>query len=433
MNTTSTAKAATRVSSRMLRNATHALVTSAVLASGAATDAARAAWIDTWAASVQPIWAPDALPLATQIPDALTNGTVRQIARVSVGGSRIRVVLSNEYGATPLQIGGVSVARIAGETTKTDMPANRPMTFGGAQETTVPPGARVVSDPLDMPVEAMARLAVSLYLPKRTPLTTFHWDGRQRAQVVMGNHLRSAQLDNPSLLEARLFLSDVLVDAPEGARTVVALGDSITDGRGATIDADRRWTDDLAKRLVSDDMAVVNAGISGARLLRDGMGVNALARLDRDVLARRHVNTLVVLLGTNDIAWPGSSFAPHDPPATVQALAEGYRQLIVRAHMQGIRVVGGTLTPFEGALEGTAIHGYYNADKEKVRQGVNAWIRTSGAFDAVADFDAALRDPQHPSRLLTRFDCGDHLHPNDAGNAAMARVLTREVLLGSRS
>lgn len=421
---------ATTASSHLLRNAAHVFVTSAVLAGATAADSARAAWVDTWAASVQPIWAADALPLSTQIPDSLTNSTVRQIVRASVGGRRVRIVLSNEYGSMPLTVGGATVARVVDSTSLIDASSIRSATFGGETVATLAPGARIVSDAIDMPVDALARMAVSVYLPEKTPLTTFHWDGRQRAEVASGNFLRNARIARSALLDARLFLSEVLVDAPEGARTVVAIGDSITDGRGVTIDADRRWTDDLAKRLAVDDVAVINAGISGARLLHDGMGVNALARLDRDVLARTRVDTIVVLLGANDIGWPGSSFAPHEAPMTVRALAEGYRQLIERAHMQGIRVVGGTLAPFEGALEGTPIEGYYNVDKEAVRQQVNAWIRTSGAFDAVADFDAALRDPQHPARLLSRFDCGDHLHPNDAGNAAMARVLTSTMLFG---
>lgn len=420
------------VSSRFLRHAAHALATTAVLAGAAASDTARAAWIDTWAASVQPIWAEDALPLTTQIPGSVKNTTVRQVVRVSVGGRRIRIVLSNEYGSTPLAVGGVSVSRLAGGTFPIDASNWRSVTFAGKTAATIAPGARIISDAIDMPVNALAHLAVSLYLPEPTPLTTFHWDGRQRAQVASGDRLHSTGIADASLLEARLFLSDVLVDAPQGARTVVALGDSITDGRGATIDADRRWTDDLAQRLAVDDVAVVNAGISGARLLRDGMGVNALARLDRDVLARAHVETLVVLLGTNDIGWPGSSFAPHEAPVAFQAMIDGYRQLIERAHLRGIRVVGGTIPPFEGALEGTQVQGYYDVDKERVRRKINAWIRTSGAFDAVADFDAALRDPQHPARMLPRFDCGDRLHPNDAGNAAMARVLTPAVLFGNR-
>jgi lysophospholipase L1-like esterase len=419
-----------KASSRLLRNAAQVLVTSAVFAGTASAEPMTSHWVDTWTASVQPIWAADALPLAKDIPDSLADSTVRQIVRASIGGDRLRIVLSNEYGTTPLMIGGVQVAKLVDETSDVDRSTNRIVTFGGRETTTIPARARMVSDPVAVQLAPLARLSVSLYLPERTLLTTFHWDGRQRAAVAAGNRLASGRFADPSMLDARLFLSDVLVDARRDTRTVVALGDSITDGRGATIDADRRWTDYLARRLADDHTAVLNAGISGARMLSDGMGVNALARLDRDVLSRPGVQAVVVLLGTNDIGWPGSSFAPHDAPMTAQAIIDGYRQLIERAHMRGIRVVGGTIAPFEGALEGTPIHGYYTADKDDVRRQVNAWIRESGAFDAVADFDAVLRDPAHPARMLPHFDCGDHLHPNDAGDAAMAAAVTPGMLFG---
>jgi lysophospholipase L1-like esterase len=370
------------------------------------------------------------LPLPKGIPDTLTQSTIRQIVRLSVGGQRIRIAISNEYGSKPLNIGGAHIAKLSEMPRHIDTSTDRSVTFDGQPTATIAPGKRIVSDPIDMPVAALARLAVSLYLPERTPLTTFHWDGRQQAEVVGGDRLGDAQLAAPSLLDARLLLSEILVDTQQRTRTIVALGDSITDGRGTTIDAGRRWTDDLAQRLAPDDVAVINAGISGARLLRDGMGVKAMARLKRDVLDRPDLKTVIVLLGTNDIGWPGSSFAPNEKPMTARALIDGYRQLIERVHARGIRVVGGTIAPFEGALEGTDVKGYYTPGKDKVRQEVNAWIRTSGAFDAVADFDSILRDPVHPIRLLQAFDVGDHLHPNDAGNTAMAQALTPAILFG---
>ena len=425
-----TRQASKPTSSHVLRDVTNALVASAILAGGATATSAHAAWIDTWTASVQPIWAANALPLATDIPDSLTDSTVRQFARVSIGGPRVRIALSNEYGTTPLEIGGVHVAKVAGEKTATDSATDRIALFDGRPTATIEPGARIVSDPLNLPVSALERLAVTLYLPKRTPLTTFHWDGRAHAEVVSGDHLADTRMADPVLLDARLFLSTILVDAPADTRAVVALGDSITDGRGTTIDTDRRWTDDLAQRLSGRGVAVLNAGISGGRLLSEGMGVSARTRFERDVLARPNVKAVVILLGTNDIGWPGSSFAPHDAPMTTAAIVDGFQDLIARAHARGLRVVGGTIAPFEGALEGTDVHGYYTSEKEAVREEVNAWIRRSGAFDAVADFDAALRDPRHPQRLLPAFDVGDYLHPNDAGNAAMARVLTSAILFG---
>ena len=433
MQTKNASKTASKTTSgQSLRGAARALVTSVVVAGAAgAAGPAHAAWIDTWSASPQPVWADGALPLTTQIPATLCDSTVRQVVRVSLGGARIRVALSNEYGKTPLEIDGLHVARLAGTSSDIDPSTDRAVTFGGGVTTVVPPGARILSDAIDLPVAALERFAVSLYVRRCTSLTTFHWDGRQHAELVPGNHLESARIAAPSQLDARLFLTEVLVDAPAATRTVVAFGDSITDGRGATIDTDRRWTDYLAKRLAGNDIAVLNAGISGARLLRDGMGVNGLARFDRDVLARPNVKAVVMLLGVNDIGWAGSSFAPHDAPTTARAVIDGYRQLIERAHVRGVRVIGGTIVPFEGALDGSPIQGYYSADKDKVRREVNAWIRASGQFDAVADFDAALRDPQHPARLLAAFDSGDHLHPNDAGDEMMASVLTAAMLFGT--
>ncbi|WP_116136830.1 SGNH/GDSL hydrolase family protein [Trinickia diaoshuihuensis] len=416
--------------SHVLSQTARKLVSGALLTGAAAVQPAHAAWVDTWAASVQPIWAADALPLPTGIPDTLEQSTVRQLVRVSIGGRRIRLALSNEYGATPVVVGGAHVAALSNELATIDTSTDRTVTFGGRPATTIAPGKRVVSDPIDMPVPALAPLAVSVYLPQRTPLTTFHWDGRQQAQVVSGNHLSDPKLAGPAPLDARLLLSEVLVDAPNKTDTIVALGDSITDGRGTTMDADRRWTDDLTRSLANNHVPVINAGISGGRLLSDGMGVSGLARLNRDVLARPNIKTVIVLLGTNDIGWPGSSFAPNEAPMKAPMLIAGYRRLIERAHARGVRVVGGTIAPFEGALEGTDVHGYYTPDKDKVRQEVNAWIRQSGVFDAVADFDSVLRDPTHPTRLLPAFDVGDHLHPNDAGNAAMAKALSPAIVFG---
>jgi lysophospholipase L1-like esterase len=209
---------------------------------------------------------------------------------------------------------------------------------------------------------------------------------------------------------------------------VVVLGDSTTDGNGATIDANTRWPDFLAARLAPKNVAVLNAGISGARLLGDRMGVNALARFDRDVLSQPRVKSVVVLLGINDISWPGTAFDPQGIRPSADALIAGYRQLIARAHSRGVRVVGATLTPFEGALAGTPLDNYYHADKDRLRQQINAWIRGSGEFDTVIDFDALARDPAHPARLKPEFDSGDHLHPGDRGNQAMADAVDLDVL-----
>jgi lysophospholipase L1-like esterase len=211
---------------------------------------------------------------------------------------------------------------------------------------------------------------------------------------------------------------------------VVAFGDSLTDGNGSTPGANRRWPDFLARRLAPQGVGVANAGISGARVWGDKMGVNAMARFDADVLSQPGVRTVVMMLGINDIGWPDSGFAPDDAPMTAARLTEGYRQLAEAARLRGVRIVGGTIAPYEGSLHGTPLSGHYNPAKDAVRREVNRWIRESGVFDAVVDFDAVLRDPAHPARLLPAYDSGDNLHPNDAGYQAMAQALDMATLFG---
>jgi lysophospholipase L1-like esterase len=252
---------------------------------------------------------------------------------------------------------------------------------------------------------------VTTQLPAPTNVTSFHWGAQQTMHIDGAN------------VGGRLFLSAVLVESAQPARTVVALGDSITDGNGSTPDADRRWPDVLAERLAPHGIAVANAGISGGRLARDGMGVSALARLEQDVLSQPGVSDVIVLLGINDIGWPGSPFAPDERPATLDELTAAYRQLVAASHVRGVRVTAGTLPPFEGALAGTPYAGHYSPAKDRLRRQLNDWIRTAGVFDAVVDFDAVLRDPARPGRLRAGFDSGDHLHPGDAGYRAMAEAV----------
>ncbi|MBB5359494.1 lysophospholipase L1-like esterase [Rhodanobacter sp. ANJX3] len=386
-------------------------------------------WITTWTASPQPLWAGD-FPLPTHVPFNVWNQTLRQTARISVGGRSVRIQLSNAYGTAPLVVGSAHLA-LAGDGADIVNGTDRPITFSGRRSVTIPPGAPALSDPIDLPVTALQRVSVSLYFPHPTAPSTFHWDGRQTAYVVTGDQTAEASIAPESTLTSRLFLSAILVNAPSTTRTVVALGDSITDGAGATMDRDTRWPDFLAARLADKHVAVLNAGISGARLLQDKMGDNALARLDRDVLSQPGIASVIVLIGINDISWNHMAFAPDDGAADAEQLIAGYRQIIARAHARNVRIVGATLTPFEGALKDTPLMGYYSADKERMRQSVNDWIRHSGEFDAVVDFDALLRDPAHPTRLLHAYDSGDHLHPGDAGNKAMAETVDLEALLRS--
>ena len=381
-------------------------------------------WITSWYAAPQPGWGSGfALPM--NVPAALDRQSVRERLRVSVGGQRIRVVLSNRYGQAPLRIGGVRVGLAEG-----GRPA-LPLTFSGQAAVSIPPGAAVTSDALALAVPPLARLEVTSYLPAPTPVTSFHWGAQQTIAIEAGDTRAAPAAVQAWRIGARLFTAAVLVETAGPGRTVVTLGDSITDGNGSTPDADRRWPDALAARLAPYGIGVANAGISGARLLRDGMGRSALARFEQDVLAQPGVTDVIVLLGINDIGWPGSPFAPAEAPVTLEELAAGYRQLAASAHVRGVRVTAATLPPFEGALEGTPYAGHYSPAKERLRVRLNDWIRGAGIFDAVVDFDALLRDPAHPRRLRADYDSGDHLHPGDAGYRAMAVAIDIAPLVGA--
>jgi len=394
---------------------------------------AESAWRTTWYAAPQPAWGAD-FALPTGVPAMLDGQTVREFVRTSAGGTHLRVSFSNRYGSQPLAIGE---ARIAPAPRSTPADASHAaqghlLTFAGRRAVLIAPGQTVTSDALEYALAPLQRLSVSTWLPQPAPLTTFHWGAQQTGYIVSGNAAAAARFDGAMPLQGRAFLSAIQVagDAGAGAAggTIVAFGDSLTDGNGSTPDANRRWPDYLAERLAPRGIGVANAGISGAKLLSDRMGVKALDRFEHDVLSQPAVKTVVVLMGINDIGWPGSAFAPEDAPANAGQLIAVYRALVARAHGRGIRVIGGTLPPYEGSLHGTPFAGHYTPAKDAVRRQVNEWIRNGGAFDAVADFDAALRDPQRPSRMLPRYDSGDHLHPGDAGFAAMADVVS--ALLG---
>jgi lysophospholipase L1-like esterase len=379
-------------------------------------------WIPTWAASVQPVWEPDFFA-PVGVPRSLRNQTIRQIARVSLPGNRVRVMLSNEYGKQPLVIGAAHVA-LAGNGVAIQPGSDRALTFSGHPGITVPPGAPIVSDPVDLPVQALGSVAVSLFLPEVTPTTTWHNDARQTAYIsAEGDQTGAPDFQPAQTITSRLFLSEILVDAQPDSRAIVTFGDSITDGDGSTVDANHRWPDILAERLqkAGAKVAVVNEGISGARILRDRMGDNALARFDRDVLSQPHADTVVLMMGINDVGWPETLLVPKGEPApSADDVIAGYEQLIARAHAHHMLIIGATLTPFEDTFHGTPLYGYYSEAKEAKRAAINQWIRTSGAFDGVIDFDALARDPNDPKHIKAEYDKGDHLHPNDAGYKAMA-------------
>lgn len=392
----------------------------AILGASATAQAAGAEsrhWVTSWYAAPQPVWGGTFI-LPTGIPARLENQTVRQTLRLSTGGRRLRLVFSNRYGDEAVQIGAVRLSVDDGT------PRGKPqvLSFAGQSGARLLPGAQLTSDPIEGPIPALARLTVSTYFPQSTPIKNFHWGQQQTLELAVGDRTGSAGFKADSRVGGRFFLSAAMVEVPRGTRSVATLGDSITDGNGSTPNQDRRWPDYLARRLVGQGVAVANAGISGARLLRNGMGLNALARIEQDVLAQPGVTDLVVLLGINDIGWPGSPFAPGEPPVTLDELTSGFSQLAASARARGLRIIAGTLPPFEGALEGTPFAGHYSDEKETLRQALNQWIRRAPDFDAVVDFDAVLRDPEHPRRLRPLYDSGDHLHPGDRGYEAMAEA-----------
>ena len=401
---------------------------------GAAQAETTKPWITTWAATPAPRWA-DELPAPFKVPEILEDQTVRQVARISVGGNQVRVVLSNEFGSKPLVIGAGSVA-IAGKDGAIDTGTMKPLTWGGKTSVVIPAGAPIYSDPTDLPVKALDSLSVSIYLPKKTAVSSVHWDGVQTGYISSsGDQTQAASFKADSTTKSRLFLSGIMTSAAPSSSAVVFLADSITDGFCSTVDANNRWPDHVAERLQAEghpDVAVVNEAYSGDRVLRDGMGTNALSRFDMSVLSHPRVSTVVMMMGINDIGWPGEgSFTPTDREPTAQDLEEGYTQIIDRAHQHGLRFVAVTLTPFIDTFKGTPNSNYYTPEKEKIRTEVNQWMRANKSADGLIDFDKVLDDPANPGHLQAAYDCGDHLHPNDAGYQAMAKAVDLKLLVGT--
>src|SRR5436190_1699479 len=379
-------------------------------------------WIASWAASPQS-GSPKPLDALLDID----NHTVRGLVRITMGGSQIQLRFSNEFGSSPLVIGSATVA-IPTNASSVEQESIRSVTFEGHKSVTIPAGAPVLSDPITFPVIFGAEISISIYFPKRLTTPTLHAFAFKHAVVSQhGDFTHEEKIDAAATSTASICVTAIFVPCQPQERLVVAFGDSITDGDGSTVDADNNWPSNLVRRAAkpveASTFAVVNEGIVGNRLLRDGdiFGLSALARFDRDALVLPGVTHIVLLEGLNDICFPGAKMDGQylaDPAETRSAedITDAYRQLISRAHARGIKVIGATITP----CEGVEIPGYYSEAKEETRQTVNKWIRTSGAFDGIIDFDAVVRDPKHPSQLLPKFTSKDHLHPNDEGYEAMA-------------
>lgn len=381
-------------------------------------------WIATWAASPAP-----QLPDAEQMRAAkleFENQTLREVVHVSLGGGEVRVRLSNAYGNQPVELAAVHIA-LAGQKSQVTAGSDRALTFSGRTSVMIPANALVLSDPVKLDVPAESNVAISIFIPKAASGAGIHYAAQQTSYIASGDVTGAAALpDDAATITSWVYLTGVDVLAPESVSTIVAFGDSITDGSHSTVDANHRWPNILAARLLAQrrrkQLAVVDSGIGGNRILHDGhsnvrFGVNALARFERDVLAQPGAKYVIVLEGINDLGHAGQS-APASETVSAEDLIVGLKQMIARAHERGLKIFGATLTPFEGAA-----NGYFTPEKEVKRKAVNEWIRTGKGFDGFVDFDKAARDPAHPDRFLASYDSGDHLHPGDAGYKAMGEAI----------
>jgi lysophospholipase L1-like esterase len=378
------------------------------------------AWAASWSASQQ---IPE--PANALESDDMRDATMRQIFHLSLGGSAIRVHLSNVFGTSALHFTSVHVAHPASPASSAIDPASdRPLSFAGKSEVIVPPGAEFISDPVQFPVPPLSDVAVSFHLDAPPARETGHPGSRATSYYVHGDSVSAANLGDAKQIDHWYQVSEIDVLAAPEAASVVALGDSITDGHGATTNGNDRWPDVLARRLQTDANAkkigVSNQGIGGNHLLTDGLGPNALARFDRDVLAPAGVRWVIVFEGVNDLGGLARNgpASPETHAALVQRIIAADEQIVARAHAHGLRVYGATITPYVGS-------DYYHPSPtdEADRVAVNQWIRADGHFDAVIDFDSVVRDPQRPDRLLPAYDCGDHLHPSPTGYKAMGEAI----------
>jgi lysophospholipase L1-like esterase len=353
--------------------------------------------------------------------------TLRQVVHTSIGSDLVRIRVSNVFGTGPLEIGA---AHIALRSTASGIVAasDRKLTFSGRSTIVIPANAIMISDPVALDVPPMTDVVISMYFPNSANgAAAVHYSASQTNYIGAGDQTAAATIRSATSVGFWAFLAGVDVTSTDPtARTIVTLGDSITDGSRSTSNTNRRWPDVLASRLLvsgTGNIGIANVGISGNRVLHDApgltSGVSALARLGRDAIEQPGVKYLIILEGINDLGQPGTASAPIAEAVTADDVIAGLQQLANRAHEMGIMVIGCTLTPFAVATNA----GYYSPEKDAYRQAINAWIRSGVAYDAVIDFDMAVRDPDHPDSFLPAYDSGDHLHPNDAGYRAMGEAI----------
>ena len=393
---------------------------------GSSMPGAAAEWVATWGSAPLP---PSPAFGPTPATASYADQTIRQVVRISAGGERVRIRFTNEYGAKPLLIGAARVA-LADSTGEIQAGTDKEILFAGKPDALVPPGAPLLSDPVDLPLKSLATVSISIYLPEDTGPCTCHAVGMQTGYVSDKGDFTKQAFTPKQKIQSRAFISGIEVESASPARAVVAFGDSITDGVGSTPDKNMRWPDLLAERLAARGgrtaWGIVNLGISGNRVLNDQAGQSALARFDRDVLAVPGAAYVIVFEGVNDLgtsfgkfAGPLAEFFKSMAPAhkaSADALIAGYQQIIRRAHSRGLKVIGATIAPYEGSA-------YWSPEGDSQRERVNRWIRTGGGFDGVLDFDAALRDPARPAQIKDGLHAGDHLHGSDAGYEAVARSI----------
>jgi len=389
-------------------------------------------WVSTWATALVPADALDRfLADEPQFTNAkldaahAKNRTLREVVRVSIGGGKVRIRLSNVYGAGPLQVGAAHVAiRAAGAAIVPG--TDRALSFSGEPSFRIPAGAVVVSDPVALEVPPAAELAISIHLPAATDLNSMHYTQATSFVSTPGNYTAVEKMPVERSVQAWHVLERVEV-AAASAPLLVAFGDSITDGTASSVDAHKDWPAQFSLRLqqAGIELAVVNEGIGGNRILNDLVGPNALARFDRDVVSHSGTRYLVFLEGINDIVLWRLLDRPEERPSAADLIG-GMKQLIARAHAHGIKVFGGTLLPLGGAQAASR-------EVENLRQSVNQWIRSAGEFDAVIDFDAALRDPADQTRMLAKYSSDDRVHPNDAGYLAMAEAFDLKLVAGGQT